>query len=158
MAPNGSQRLPTAAYDYKHTLLLFSSSMTPTDFHLLTPRELTPQPYSQPVALNGRSAATRLAPRATGRRRSPWCTGRLCGVRLLEGWGRHRGGGRAPQGTSTNMCGSIRPRLRSDEPTICPRPKGARWRPRVPEGRGRDGWLIRPIAEVGDGPSNPWDG
>ena len=47
MAPNGSQRLPTAPYDYKHTLLLFSSSMTPTDFHLLPPRELTPQPYSQ---------------------------------------------------------------------------------------------------------------
>ena len=47
MAPNGSQRLPTAPYDYKHTLLLFSSSMTPTDFHLLPPRELTPQPYSK---------------------------------------------------------------------------------------------------------------
>ena len=47
MAPNGSQRLPTAPYDYKHTLLLFSSSMTPTDFHLLPPRELTPQPNSQ---------------------------------------------------------------------------------------------------------------
>ena len=44
--PNGSQRLPTAPYDYKHTLLLFSSSMTPTDFHLLPPRELTPQPNS----------------------------------------------------------------------------------------------------------------
>ena len=47
MAPNGSQRLPTAPYDYKHTLLLFSSSMTPTDLHLLPPRELTPQPYSK---------------------------------------------------------------------------------------------------------------
>ena len=50
MAPNGSQRLPTAPYDYKHTLLLFSSSMTPTDFHLLPPRELTrsllPAPHS----------------------------------------------------------------------------------------------------------------
>ena len=45
--PNGSQWLPTAPYDYKHTLLLFSSSMTPTDFHLLPPRELTSQPYSQ---------------------------------------------------------------------------------------------------------------
>ena len=49
MAPNGSQRLPTAPYDYKHTLLLFSSSMTPTDFHLLPPRELTPQPYSKAI-------------------------------------------------------------------------------------------------------------
>ena len=47
MAPNGSQRLPTAPYDYKHTLLLFSSSMTPTDSQLLPPRELTPQPYSK---------------------------------------------------------------------------------------------------------------
>ena len=45
--PNGSQRLPTAPYDYNHTLLLFSSSMTPTDFRLLPSRELTPQPYSQ---------------------------------------------------------------------------------------------------------------
>ena len=46
MAPNDSRQL--APYDYKHTLLLFSSSMTPTDFHLLLPpRELTPQPYSQ---------------------------------------------------------------------------------------------------------------
>ena len=49
MAPNGSQRLPTAPYDYKHTLLLFSSSMTPTDFHRLPPRELTPQPLPRPV-------------------------------------------------------------------------------------------------------------
>ena len=45
--PNGSQRLPTASYDYKHTLLLFSSSMTPTNFQRLPPRELTPQPYSK---------------------------------------------------------------------------------------------------------------
>ena len=51
MAPNGSQRLPTAPYDYKHTLLLFSSSMTPTDFHLLPPRELTPQPYSKALRI-----------------------------------------------------------------------------------------------------------
>ena len=47
MARNGSQRLPTAPYDYKHTLLLFSSSMTPTDFQRLPSRELTPQPYSK---------------------------------------------------------------------------------------------------------------
>ena len=50
MAARGSRWLPTAPYDYKHTLLLFSSSMTPTDFHLLPPRELTrsllPAPYS----------------------------------------------------------------------------------------------------------------
>ena len=51
MAPSGSQRLPTAPYDYKHTLLLFSSSMTPTDLHLLPPRELTPQPYSKGKAV-----------------------------------------------------------------------------------------------------------
>ena len=48
--PNGSQRLPTAPYDYKHTLLLFSSSMTPTDFQRLPSRELTPQPNSQATA------------------------------------------------------------------------------------------------------------
>ena len=42
MASNGSQRLPTAPYDYKHTLLL-----APIDSHLLPPRELTPQPNSQ---------------------------------------------------------------------------------------------------------------
>ena len=47
MARNGSQRLLTAPYDYKHTLLLFSSSMTPTDFQRLPLRELTPQPNSQ---------------------------------------------------------------------------------------------------------------
>ena len=49
-APNGSNSsrwLPTAPYDYKHTLLLFSSSMTPTDFQRLPSRELTPQPHSQ---------------------------------------------------------------------------------------------------------------
>ena len=38
---------PDGCCSYKHTLLLFSSSMTPTDFHLLPPRELIPQPYSQ---------------------------------------------------------------------------------------------------------------
>ena len=47
MAPDRSQRLPTAPYDYKHTLLLFSSSMTPDDFQRLPSRELTPQPHSQ---------------------------------------------------------------------------------------------------------------
>ena len=57
MAPNGSQRLPTAPYDNKHALLLFSSSMTPNDFHLLPPRELTPQPYSQALA-SSRQALT----------------------------------------------------------------------------------------------------
>ena len=56
MAPNGSQRLPTAPYDYKHTLLLFSSSMAPTDFHLLPLRELTPQPHSQAGALQAMEA------------------------------------------------------------------------------------------------------
>ena len=38
---------PDGCCSYKHTLLLFSSSMTPTDFQRLPPRELTPQPYSQ---------------------------------------------------------------------------------------------------------------
>ena len=51
MAPNGSQRLPTAPYDYKYTLLLFSSSMTPTDSQRLPPRELTPQPHSQALVM-----------------------------------------------------------------------------------------------------------
>ena len=36
MAPNDSQRLPTAPYGYKHTCWL---PMTPTDFHLLPPHE-----------------------------------------------------------------------------------------------------------------------
>ena len=54
MAPNDSQRLPTAPYDYKHTLLLASNDSqrlptTPNDSHLLPPRELTSQPYSQEV-------------------------------------------------------------------------------------------------------------
>ena len=59
MARNGSQRLPTAPYEYKHTLLLFGSSMTPTDFQRLPLRELTPQPYSILPAAGGRSHLTR---------------------------------------------------------------------------------------------------
>ena len=53
MASNGSQRLPTAPFDYKHTLLLFSSSMTPTDFQRLPSRELTPQPHSKASSGDG---------------------------------------------------------------------------------------------------------
>ena len=40
-----------ASHDYKHTLLLFSSSMTPIDSQRLPPRELTPRPLPQSKAL-----------------------------------------------------------------------------------------------------------
>ena len=70
MAPNGFQRLPTAPYDYKHTLLLFSSSMTPTDFQRLPLRELTrsllPNHYSQ--ALGNTTASTPVITNSEGAR------------------------------------------------------------------------------------------
>ena len=48
---HGSSRLPVAPIDSQQLLRLQTHAvrslpMTPTDFHLLPPRELTPQPYS----------------------------------------------------------------------------------------------------------------
>ena len=59
---HGSSRLPVAPIDSQQLLRLQTHAvrslpMTPTDFHLLPPRQLTPQPYSSkgtvlPLTLN----------------------------------------------------------------------------------------------------------
>ena len=51
-APNDSQWLPMAPNDSRQLSTTTNTRFcwlptTPTDFHLLPPRELTPQPYSQ---------------------------------------------------------------------------------------------------------------